>query len=105
MNQTQNILSKLKACGKLAGDKAEGRRPRLASCLVAALKGRWSYAIGSSAPSGRDDLLFAFLGYRFAQPQANFRQPFRLLAGAPSLPVAGPNGFNDIGDRQDACPT
>jgi len=33
-------LSKLKACGKLAGGKAESRRPRLCAALVTALKGR-----------------------------------------------------------------
>jgi len=79
MNQTQNNLSKLKACGKLAGDKAGGRRPRKASHSIIALKGRGISSTVSSAPSGRNNLLHVFLGYRFAQPQANFRQPFRLL--------------------------
>jgi chaperonin GroES len=80
MNLTKTISSKLKACRKLARDKAAGRSPRSASHLAAALKGRGNWRFGfSSAPSGRADLLHAFRGYRCAQPPANFRQPFRLL--------------------------
>ncbi len=36
----------------------------------------------SGAPSGRENLFDDFLGYRFARPQANGRQPFRLLLGS-----------------------
>jgi len=83
MKSTQTILSKLKACWKLAPGKAAGRRPGLAFDPGTALKGRRKmWLTFSSALSGRgysDDL---FLGYRFAQPQANFLQPFRLLQGA-----------------------
>ena len=81
MNLTQTHLSKLKACRRLAGDKAESRRPRLVSLLISALKGRWNAFTISSAPSGRDILWHIFLGYHplmRVQPQANFRQPFRL---------------------------
>ena len=40
MNRVQTNLSKLKACGKLAGGKAKGRRPRSSARVVTALKGR-----------------------------------------------------------------
>jgi len=83
MNQTRTFLSNLKGCWKLAGDQAEGRRPRSALHLAAALKGRGNGFIGfSGALSGRDDSLLTFLGCRCAQPQANFRQPFRLRSMA-----------------------
>jgi hypothetical protein len=77
------ILSRLKACRKLAGGKAAGRRPRCASSSVTALKGRRNRASGfSSAPSGRTNLRDVFPGYRSAQPRANFHQPFRLVSTA-----------------------
>jgi len=101
MKSTQTNLSRLKACRKLAGGKAAARRPRSASRFDAALKGREKragsqpvaashsqsqqnfYKIAgaavSGAPSGRKNFCDAYLGYRCAQPQANFRQPFRLL--------------------------
>ncbi|TSA40782.1 MAG: hypothetical protein D4R57_01450 [Verrucomicrobiales bacterium] len=39
MTKTQTILSKLKACRKLAGGKAAGRHPRSASSFLTTLKG------------------------------------------------------------------
>ena len=88
MKLTQTILSKLKACRKLAGDKAEGRRPRLGLRFVTALKGRRNgWFTFSSAPSGRGHFEDSSPGYhplRRVQPRANFRQPFRLLQMAPA---------------------
>ncbi|HEX4265863.1 MAG TPA: hypothetical protein VH597_16135 [Verrucomicrobiae bacterium] len=73
-------MSKLKACWKLAGGKAEGRSPWSASYFFTALEGRRNVlSMVSGALSGRIILLDVFLGYRFAQPEANFQQPFRLL--------------------------
>ena len=80
MKLAQTIFSKLKACQELAQGKAEGRRPGLVFISGATLKGRrkaWFTFFG--APSGRGYFEDLFLGYRFAQPRANIRQPFRLL--------------------------
>ena len=83
MKLAQTNLSKLKACRKLAGGKAESRRPRSASHFVTTLKGWQSrQQKDSRTPSGCNDMLPAFRGCRSAQPPANFRQPFRLLQTA-----------------------
>jgi hypothetical protein len=83
MKLAQTILSKLKACQKLAGGKAEGRRPRSASHYVSTLKGLQNHrARISRTLSGCKNLLNAIRGYRCAQPPANFWQPFRLLQTA-----------------------
>ncbi len=96
MNLAQTNLSKLKACGKSAGGKApllRSRRPRLIGHFIPALKGPRNRAFAlSSAPSrrkyGGDD----YLGYRCAQPQADFRPPFRLRRAERELSqlAAGP---------------
>src|SRR5580700_3393204 len=91
MKPARTNLSRLKACQKLAGGKAIGRRPRSAHRSIATLKGWQSrvfvFAI-SGTPSGCNRLLDAFRGCRSrlryatarqaAQPPANFWQPFRL---------------------------
>jgi len=79
MNVAQTHLSKLKACRKLAGGKAAGRRPRCCAPVVPALKGRRN----SGVPSGRVDSTDSHRGSRpmgWALPPANFRQPSGLLA-------------------------
>jgi hypothetical protein len=82
----QTNLSKLKACWKLAGGKAAGRHPRSASQFITALKGRRNRPrVFPRTPSGCWNFLDLVLGYHpllRVQPQANFRQPFRLLQTA-----------------------
>jgi hypothetical protein len=86
MKLAQTNLSKLKACGKLAGGKAAGRHPRSKTNIATTLMGWWKRRddAGSGTPSGCGNLWDLFPGYRFAQPRANFRQPFRLLQMAPA---------------------
>jgi hypothetical protein len=79
-------LSKLKACWKLAGGKVpqtRDRHPRSASQFITALKGRRNRPrVFPRTPSGCWNFLDLVLGYHpllRVQPQANFRQPFRLL--------------------------
>ena len=83
MKLAQTTLSKLKACWKLAGGKAESRRPRSASPFVTTLKGLENLSHAGLAPlQGAGNILNRYPGYRLAQPWAEFWQPFRLLQTA-----------------------
>jgi len=79
MNLAQTIMSKLKACKNSAQGKAAGRHPGLMAIFVTTLKGLQSLARVCLAPfQGAEIILNRYPGYRFAQPWAEFLQPFRL---------------------------
>jgi hypothetical protein len=84
MKLAQTNLSKLKACRKLARGKAGGRRPWSTPRFVTTLKGLRNFCsrICLAPFQGAEMILDFYPGYRFAQPRANFRQPFRLLQPA-----------------------